>query len=224
MIARTDPSLPKHRGISYFLLDMKTPGITVHSQVTMAGTRSFNEIFFDAVKVPKENMVGEKNRGWYVATTTLDIQRGFGLRGRDVAASRRTLEDLVRIAQETYVSGRPLAADPLVRHRLAEMAVEVEVARMLAHRVAWMAAQRLVANAEASILKVFASELGQRLCQLGIQLFGLYGPLAPGSPWAPVQGALERMYLSSVSSTIGAGTSEVQRNIIAMRGLGLPRG
>ncbi len=220
VITRTDPQAPKHRGISYFLLNKKTPGIEVRPLVNMANLHSFNEVFFDNVRVPKENMVGERNMGWYVAATTLDFERsGSG----NVAAARRTLEDLVHYAQETKVMGHPLAADPLVRHRLAEAAVEIEAGRMLAYRIAWIQSQGQIPYAEASMVKAYTSELDQRLAQLGMQLMGLYGQLEPGSKWAPLKGRLERIYLVAVSRTIAAGTSEIQRNIIAMRGLGLPR-
>ncbi|MBI3952983.1 MAG: acyl-CoA dehydrogenase family protein [Chloroflexi bacterium] len=221
VLTRTDPNAPKHRGISYFMVPVKTPGITVRPLINMANLHGFNEVFFDNVRVPRRNMIGEENRGWYVATTTLDFERS----GVDRAASaRRTLEELVEFARETKRNGQRLAADPTVAGRLAELRVEVEVCRMLCYRIGWMQSKGLVPNAESSMGKLYGSELQQRLAGAGVAIMGLYGQLAAGSKWAPLRGRFERAYLTSVSSTIAAGTSEIQRNIISQRGLGLPRG
>ena len=221
LLARTDPDAPKHRGISFFLMDMKTPGITIQPIVNMAGVHSFNQEFFDNVRVPKANMVGELNRGWYIGATLLDFERsGVGYS----AGGRRTLKELIQLAKETTRNGHPLAENTAVRNRLADLAVEVEVSRMLSYHIAWMQSQGLVPNKEASTGKLFGTELQQRLVAAGMDLLGLYGQLAPGSKWAPLKGRLMRSYLSSFSATLAAGTSEIQRNIIATRGLGLPRG
>ena len=221
LLTRTDPEAPKHRGISFFLLDMRTPGITVQPIVNMAGIHGFNQVFFDSVRVPRDNLVGELNRGWYVGATLLDFERS----GVEYSASsRRTLEDLVRFAKETRHNGRLLADDPAVRSRLADLAIEVEVNRMLAYRTAWMQSQGMVPNKEASTGKLSGTELQQRVAVIGMQLLGLYGQLGPGSRWAPLMGRIEHTYLTSFSTTIASGTSEIQRNVIATRGLGLPRG
>ncbi len=130
---------------------------------------------------------------------------------------------MVRFAKETKRHGKPLAEDPLIRQRLAQLATEAEVCRSLAWRIASVQTKGEIPGPEAPALKVFASELMQRVAQTGMQLLQLYGQLRPGSKWAPLAGAVNRLYLTSVSSTIAAGTSEIQRNIIAERGLGLPR-
>jgi alkylation response protein AidB-like acyl-CoA dehydrogenase len=221
LLARTDPDAPKHRGISYFLLDMRTPGITVRPLVDMTGRHAFNQVFFDNVRVPRKNLVGELNRGWYVAAATLDFERSGINR---VMAGIRLYEELVDYARQTRRDGQPLLALPSVRHRLAELKIEFEVGRLLAYRVAWIQAQGRIPNQEASMSKLFGSELQQRLARAGMEMLGLGGQLRPGSKWAPMAGRIADYYLGAVSTTIAAGTSEVMRNIIAMRGLGLPRG
>ena len=218
LAARTDPDAPKHRGISMFILDMHSPGVTVQPLVNMAGAHSFNQVFFDDVRVPKSRLVGELNRGWYHLAVALDFERsGIGA----FAGGRRTLEEIVQFAQE---SPAHLMRNPGVRYGLAARAVEVQVGKSLGYRIVSLQSQGVIANHEASCSKVFGSELGQRIARTGLELVGLYGGLESGShEWAPLQGRLERDYLSSVLRTIAAGTSEVQRNIIATRGLGLPR-
>ncbi len=220
LLARTDPDAPKHRGITYFLLDMKTPGITIRPLVDMLGRHTFNEIFFDNVRVPRANVVGELNRGWYVATSTLDFERSGIQR---VIGGMRTCDALIAYAAEQLPLGRQRSAYPAIRHKLAELAIEYQVGRMLAYRVAWLQSQGRVPNYEASVSKMFGSELTQRLARTGMELLGLAGQLAPGSPSAPLQGRIESMYLNSVALTIAAGTSEINRGIIATRGLDLPR-
>ena len=224
LTARTDVEAPKHKGISVFVVNMKTPGITVRPMMTMVGIHLFNDVFFDSVRVPKECLVGEENRGWYQIVTTLDYERGvFGAGVAMAASSKRLLEDLIQLIKEACSNGRYPSPDPILRHRLAEMAIEIEVSRMLSYRISWMQSRGLVPNYEASVTKVFSSELSQRLAQTGLQILGLHGPLTRESKWALLKGRVLRSYLMSVGFTIGAGTSEIQRNIIAIRGLGLPR-
>jgi len=216
LLARTDPDAPKHKGISYFLVDMHTPGISVRPLVDMLSRHQFNEVFFDNVRVPREALLGELNRGWYVATATLDFERSGIQR---VIGSYRTYEQLLAYAREERV-----ARHPLVRHKLAELKIEFEVGKQLSYRVAWMQSRQLVPNYEASVSKMYGSELAQRLANAGMQIMGLGGQLAPGSGYAPLRGAFETLYLNAAALTIAAGTSEIQRGIIAGRGLGLPRG
>lgn len=221
MLVRTDPDAPKHRGISFLLADMKTPGLTIRPIINMAGIHGFNQLFFDNVRVPKRNLVGELNRGWYVGARLLDFERS-GI-GRS-AAARRTLEELVQFAREAKWNGQVLAKNPLVRNRLADMAIEIEVSRMISYHIGYLQSKGEVFNREASVGKVFGSEMVQRLYQTGMSMLGLYGTLARGSKWAPLNGRIERGFLMSFGGTIAAGTSEIQRNVIATRGLGLPRG
>ncbi|MBI1885941.1 MAG: acyl-CoA dehydrogenase family protein [Chloroflexi bacterium] len=221
LLARTDPDAPKHKGISYFLLDMKTPGITIQPLADMTGRQTFNQVFFDNVRVPRDCLVGELNRGWYVAAATLDFERSGINR---VVAGFRTYEELVAYSRETARDGgRIIDREPL-RNKLAELHIEFHAGRLLAYRVAWLQSQGRIPNAEASISKLYGSELQQRLARAGIEVLGLGGQLKPGSRWAPLAGRIADYYVASVATTIAAGTSEVMRNIIAMRGLGLPRG
>ncbi len=220
LLARTDPDAPKHKGISYFLLDMKSPGITVRPLINLAGTSGFNEVFFDNVRVPRSGLLGELNRGWYMATTTLDFERS---NVSTSAGLQRSLEELTAFCVETKSNGARLIDRPTVRHRLADLWIEINVTRLMSYRVVTMQERGIVPNHEASIVKVFNSECNQRLARAGVQMLGLYGQLEPDSPHARMRGRFERSYLTSAGSTIAAGTSEIQRNIIASRGLGLPR-
>ncbi len=219
LMARTDPDAPKHRGISFILVDMKSPGVSVQPIHNMAGQHDFNQIFFDNVQVPKDNLVGEENRGWYVGVTLLDFERS----GIEYSAqSRRLLDDVtehLRSNPDGSASRRQRVRDMLV-----ERYMEVEAARLLAYGVAWMQGQGQVPNKEASMSKVFGSETLQRVTSTCMEVLGLYGQLRPGDKWAPLNGGVPENWMFSFAHTIAAGTSEVQRNIIASRGLGLPRG
>ncbi|MCS7207499.1 MAG: acyl-CoA dehydrogenase family protein [Dehalococcoidia bacterium] len=221
LLARTDPSAEKHRGISAFIVDMNAPGITVRPILNMFGVHYFNQVFFDGVRVNKRYLVGEKNRGWYVAATTLDFERsGVGRH----ASNRRAVDELAELAREAHFGGKPLSANPLVRNRLADLAISVRVGTLVAYEVAWLQSQGKVPNKEASLSKLMGSETAQQIYAFGVQMVGLYGILDKGSKWAFWDGRLALEWADSFSHTIRAGTSEVQRNIIAMRGLGLPRG
>ena len=218
LAARTDPEAPKHKGISTFAIRMDTPGITVRPLINMAGQSGFSEVFFDNVRVPKDSLVGELNRGWYQVAVALDFERS-GIQA--YAGGRRTLERLVEFVQEH--PDDTVRRNPAIRNRLADRAVELAAGTNIAYRIPWMQSKGMIPNYEASISKLFGSEFSQRLALTGVQLLGMYGGLEPESKWAPMKGRLERAYLQAVSSTIAAGTSEVQRGIIATRGLGLPR-
>ena len=218
LAARTDPEAPKHKGISMFILPMHTPGITVRPLVNMASMRGFNEVFFEDVRIPANYIVGQENNGWYQLAVALDFERS-SVAG--VARARRWWEDLMTFAREhrPFVETRPE-----VRHRLAEIGLEIEAGQNLCYRVASLQQAGKIPNYEASIAKLYSSELGQRLARTGMELLGLYGQLHPRSRYAYLRGRIERYYQLSVAETIGGGTSEIMRNIIAMRGLGLPKG
>ena len=223
MLVRTDTHAPKHRGISFVVADLKSPGIRVQPLTDLSDHQPFNQTFFEDVRIPKKNLIGELNRGWYVAVTTLDFERS----GVEWAAgARRLLEDAVKELKEW----RPGQADgraidhPVVRHKLAQMQVEAEVARWLAYRVTSMQANGAVPNYEASISKVFGSEMNQRLAKTLVDIYGLYGQVREESKYARLIGRPAESYLGTVPVTIFSGSSEIQRNVIATRGLGLPRG
>jgi len=220
VLTRTDPDAPKHRGISYFMAPMSTPGITVRPLEQMHGAHGFNETFFEDVRVPAKNMIGEENRGWYVATTTLDFERSGVGRAAAVAMSLGALLD--GLAEGLEGSSAELSGPQ--RHALAEWKMEAEVGRIIGYRVAWMQSQGRVPNYEASMSKVFNTESTQRGARRAINILGLHGALKPQSTHAVLDGRFCQLYMSSVARTIAAGSSEIQRNVIATRGLGLPRG
>jgi len=212
MLVRTDPDAPKHRGISYLLADMKSPGITVRPLVNMAGSHEFNEVFFEDLRVPRDQLVGELNRGWYVGMATMDFERS-AIGG--VAGIRRDLEDLVE-----ELKSRPADIRRKYRTEVADRRVEVEVTRMLSMRILSIQENGGVPNYEASIAKMFTSELNQRMARTAMKALGMDGI----APRTPTQARWMHTYLRTVSATIAGGTSEIQRNIVATRGLGLPRG
>ena len=140
------------------------------------------------------------------------------------ARAKRVLEDLVSFSKENSKNGRNLADDPVVRHELADHAVQIETTRLMCYNVAWMQSQGLIPNKEASITKVYGTEMMNRLYGFGVKMMGMHGQLDPGSKWAPLQGRIENAWLRSFGGMVAAGTSEIQRNVVAQRGLGLPRG
>jgi len=220
-LARTDAEAPKHKGITYFVVDMKSPGLEVRGLTNMADTHEFNEVFFDNVRVPKENIVGEENRGWYVGMTTLDFERSSV---GSAVGLRQEVEGLIEYAVQWRKYGiSALDMNPMLRLELADRLIEAEVGRMLSYRIASMQNRGLIPNYEASVVKVFSAELHQRIARTKMNVMGMYAQLMPGDEKAPHWGAWAHQYLRSVGYTIEAGTSEIQRNIIAQRGLGLPR-
>ena len=219
LLARTDPEAPKHKGISYFILDMRSPGIEIRPLVNMAGNHDFNEVFFDNVRVPKENLIGEENRGWYVGTTTLDFERSGIATSVSHGLMVRDLADFVRENREEGF----IAKQPGMQNEIADRLIESEVEGMLCTQVISMQNRGLVPNKEASVAKLFSSELDVRISNTAMSVLGMYAQLRKGSPYAAANGRVESTYLYATTSTVGGGTSEIQRNIIATRGLGLPR-
>jgi alkylation response protein AidB-like acyl-CoA dehydrogenase len=222
LLARTDPDAPKHRGISMLLMDMKSPGIQIQPLVNMAGDHRFNQEFFDNVRVPVKNRVGEENRGWYVGATLLDFERsGIGAS----ISMRHQVNDLIAFATEAAKGGTvPVRLSDNIKAELAERAIEADVCKLISYRLISMQKRGQVPNYEASMNKNFRSEAGQRLANTAMKVIGMYGNVYGDTPLAAEHGRLSRRYLSSVSATIAAGTSEINRNVIATRGLGLPRG
>jgi alkylation response protein AidB-like acyl-CoA dehydrogenase len=214
-LVRTDPEAPKHRGISFMLIDdIKTPGISIRPLVDMSGGHYFNEVFFDSVRVPATNIVGELNRGWYVGMTLLDFERS-NIGG--AVAARRTLRRLIEHIRSDERLRERAGSGPL-RQEIAQRYIETEVMYQYSFRIISMQARGEIPNHEASTAKLFNSELSQRLAQTAMQSLGLEGNLITD------ESSFARAYLGAVPATIRGGTSEVQRNVIATRGLGLPRG
>lgn len=222
LAARTelDPSKPKYKGISLFVVDQRSPGIDIRPMITMSGERT-NEVYYDDVKVPRDRLVGEKNKGFYYIMEAIDSERNH------VFVPARLwpiVDDVIAYAKETTYQGKPLAEDPAVRAKIAQMAIELEVGQMLADNARWMELNDIPMTMEPEITKVMISELEQRMVDDAMQILGMYSQLKENSKWAPLRGRIEWFYLHSFMPTIGAGTSEIGRNVIAQRGLGLPRG
>ncbi len=222
LLARTNPELPKHKGLSYFLVDMKLPGITPRPLITMTGEAEFNEIYFDNVRVPASKMVGKEGDGWKVVLTTLMFERVMG----DVnwaSAFWWEYGKIVEMAKKVVKNGQPATKAPIIRQKLAQCYIDLTVARNIGYRSVSRIAKGKLPGPEGSIGKLFASELYQRLTELAMEIQGPYHQLSPGSLKAVDDGYWQNHYLWSKCYTIAGGTSEIQRNIIGERTLGLPK-
>ena len=217
MLTRTDPQAPKHRGITYLLVDMKSPGIEVRPLYSLDGGHWFNEVFFQDVRVPIANRIGEENAGWYVATSTLDFERS------NIGLAMTAKKSLGRLC--AYLRARPVPATRTEKHEVANRAVEIAIAELLSYVVVEIQARGGVPNMEASRCKMYGTELWQRLAHTRLRLAGMTGQfVSPGGIELTHGMHVAAEYMNTLTTTIAGGTSEVQRNIIATRGLGLPRG
>ncbi|MEK7386626.1 MAG: acyl-CoA dehydrogenase [candidate division NC10 bacterium] len=222
LLARTDPNAPKHKGITYFLLDMKLPGITVKPLRQFTGDSEFNEVFFDNVRVHASQVLGGVNQGWQVGITTLMYERltlGFGLQMR----LRIALDGLFELARKVEKSGRVLTQDPLARQKLAQLWIDTECLRLTGARAITRLLRGEMPGPEASAGKIVWVETHQKLQELAMELEGPYAQLAKGSDWAVDGGAWQHSFLRSRANSIEGGTTEIQKNIIAERVLGLPK-
>jgi len=219
LAARTDSKVSKHRGISIFMVPMKTPGITVKPLMTMGGEQT-NYTFYDNVRVPKSCLVGEENKGWRYMSTQLSFER-IAL----VASSplRRNIEQTMQWAKETKYDGKTVIEVAWVRRKFAELLMELEVLKMLNYYVAWLITKDAPLYAESSMVKVYGVELNQRVNSSLLQIMGQFGQLQMGSKWAPLKGKVEHAYRQDIVLIFGGGALEIQRNIIAIAGLGMPR-
>jgi alkylation response protein AidB-like acyl-CoA dehydrogenase len=216
LAARTGPDAPSHKGISMFIVDLKTPGITLNPLWEISDART-NEVFYDDVRVPKKYLVGEKDKGWYYMAEALDLERMVVM-----GSAETTFGQLVTYAKNTLKNGVPLSKDPSVRQKLVDLAIEMNVARNLIRHVVWLQDQG-VPSEETSILKLFVCELYQKIARVGLEILGPYGQLRKNSKYAVFEGAIEHFFRATYVVTIGGGTSEIMKNLIATRGLGLPR-
>jgi len=220
LAAKTDLKASPYKGISLFIVDQRAPGITIRPMITMSGERT-NEVFYDDVKVPKNRLVGEVNKGFYYMMEALMSERNYVF-----TPSRYFpyLSMLIDYAKKTTYLGRPLAEDPMVRQKIAQIAVEIETSQLLSDHARWMEWNHQAMTCEPEITKVVVSEMEQRMVDNAMQLLDQYCQLEEGSKYVPLKGRITWEFLHSFMTTIGAGTSEVGRTVIATRGLGLPRG
>jgi alkylation response protein AidB-like acyl-CoA dehydrogenase len=223
LLTRTAPDAPKHQGISFLLVDMHSPGITVKPLRQITGGAEFNEVFFDNVRVPKQQLVGQLNDGWRIAMTTLTHERGSASFGTQVQI-KRYLDDIIAVARQVRRNGAPLSADPVLRQKLAQAYIRVDLMRLNNYRSITSQLRGQPPGPEASLDKLYWSETDKWLQELGQEVLGPLAQLDPTSAYYPTTVNLQSQFLWSRAGTIYSGTSEIQKNIIGERVLGLPRG
>ncbi|HLW69523.1 MAG TPA: acyl-CoA dehydrogenase family protein [Candidatus Binataceae bacterium] len=220
LLARTDSAAPKHKGISYLLVEMKTPGITISPLIQMTGARHFNQVFLEDVRVPIANIVGERNQGWQVALTTLAFERSSG---QERIMTNRVRE-LAQLASQLSRNGRALAEDASVRQTIGQFAAEAAAIRYTGFRQLTRQLKGLPPGPEGSSIKLSASELGLRIASFALEMLGAYGQLERGDQFAAAQGLWTHRMLEARGPMIYSGANEIQRNILGERVLGLPKG
>jgi hypothetical protein len=219
LVARTDPTAPKHRGISEFFFRTDLPGVTVRPIEDITGGVHFNEVFFDGVRISKKCLIGEKNKGFYQILNQLDYERS----GMERLMGNYPLFDaLIKYTKETKRNGKPLAEDPTIRPKLAQLGIEFEIGRLHMYRIAMVMDEGRAPNWESAMSKAYGTAFEQRLAGTAIEILGLYGQLSPQSKWVPMRGMAYHSYLSSKGYSLQAGTSEILKNILAQRRLELP--
>jgi len=219
LVARTDPDVPKHRGISEFIIETNLPGITITQTIDITGSEAWAEVFYDNVRVPKKCLIGEKNRGFYQIMHQLDYERA-GL--ERLMGNYPLFEAIVQFTRESKQNGKSLSQDTLIRHKLAQLQVEFDVGRLLTYRVVMVMDEGRAPNVEAAMAKAYCTAFEQHLASIATEILGLYGQLVAESKWAPILGMAPHSFLGSKGYSLQAGTSEILRNIVASRGLGLP--
>ncbi len=219
-LVRTEPDAPKHEGISYILIDMKTPGITVRPLRQMTGTADFNEVFLEGVRVPYGNLVGKRGQGWIVSRSTLKHERA--LIG-NASLTRRIFDGVLMLAMSTQVRGKPAIKDPIIRNRLVELEAKLRATEYHGYRQLTMSARGEEPGMAGLVTKLYSTQLGYEIAKLAMDISGDRAALGVGETEAPFDGMLVSAYMWSLGILIAGGTANVQRNIIAERGLGLPR-
>lgn len=214
LLARTDPEAPKHRGISEFIIPADLPGINRIPMIDITGTEAWNDVFFDEVRVPKKCLIGEKNRGFLQALQQLDYERS----GMERLMGNYPLFDAI----VQFTKEKKLSQEPIIRNKLAQLRIEFEVGRLLIYRVALVMDEGRAPNREAAMSKAYSTAFEQRLAKAAMEILGLYGQLLSDSKLAPIRGLAVHSYLASKGYSLQAGTSEILKNVLATRGLGLP--
>jgi alkylation response protein AidB-like acyl-CoA dehydrogenase len=220
LLVRTNREAPKHQGISVLLMDMASPGVTVRPIRSMGGLGEINEIFLDNVHVPRENLLGEIDGGWPLINYGLSFER-TGIASH--ARALRTIEQLVEYVRTVEVGGRPLASDPRVRRKIADLYCRYRAARLMSYRITSMVEAGEEPVAEASMAWIHGGLAIQEAARIGLEILGAAGLLTEGEEEAPMNGAMEREWVEMIPMTIGAGTVDIQRLIVARHGLGLPK-
>jgi alkylation response protein AidB-like acyl-CoA dehydrogenase len=222
LLVRTDSQGPKHKGLTYLLLDMKLPGVEVRPVRQITGEAEFNEIFLDDVRIPEAMRVGQEGDGWRIAISTLMFERAMG-DAVMAGAYLRNIRSLMDLARQMKRSGRPVLEDPVFRQQIGQAYIRVMAVKMHGYRSLCHLLRGNVPGPEGSIGKILWSETNQRLCETALQIQGPFSQLTKGSPWAVRDGMWQYLFLKSKGSTIAAGTTEVLRNVIGERILGLPK-
>jgi len=222
VLARTNPDVPRHKGITMFIADMRSPGIEVRPLRQMNGDSEFNEVYFDDVRVPRENVIGEEGKGWDMAVAMLMHERATLTFQRQLQ-SRVALNDLLEFARTWDATGHKPMADPVLRQQIAQSYIDSEAMRLTSLRHLTRQLRGGHPGPEGSMEKLFWSEMYQRMLGTAVTMLGPYANLAPGDPRAPLDGRWSHLMLYSRGRTIAAGTSEIQRGIIAQRVLGMPK-
>jgi hypothetical protein len=222
LLARTDPNAgSKHKGISLLYTSMKAEGITYTPILNIAGGHTFNDVFLDNVKIPKKNLIGKKDDGFKVAMATLDYERSSA--AKEIGTLERRIDDIVKYLKTELEKNNPIANKALIKERIAKSATELEILKLLAYRVIHNAAKGKSVTYEASMQHAFQGDLNKRIITNVVRILGPYGQLGPESSFAPIHGMMKQAYLYIPAFSLAGGTTEIQRNIVAWRGLGLPR-
>ncbi len=222
VIARTNPEAPRHKGLSMLVVENGAPGLDIRPIRSLTGGVYHYEVFLDEVRVQQDYLLGKEDEGFIQLLGGLDTDRFWG-RFYKAPYLKRILGELIAYANNTSRRGQLLSRDPWVRRQLASLSADVEVIRTLFYRNGWLIQEGLPTPYESALNKLYADETGQKVAAFGMELLGLYGPLKETSRWVKLQGMIQHAYQTSLGHTIAGGTSEVLRNTVATRGLGLPR-
>jgi len=223
LACKTDPNATKiHKGMSIIIVDMKSPGITVRPLINLAGIHSFNEVYFDNVRVPAVNLVGEENKGFYMLIPALAYER-LSLAPHVLGTGRRLLDLLIEYTKETRRNGRPLCKDPVIRHKLAERAVEMETLRMFGMEIMWKMSKGMLPGYESARNKIYSNIVAENISVTGLEIIGAHSQVSPDSRWAKLKGRLQLLYTINPGWASAAGTEQIQKNVIGQFKLGLPR-
>jgi alkylation response protein AidB-like acyl-CoA dehydrogenase len=222
LVARTDPDAPKHQGLTYFLLDMEQAGVQVRPLVQITGEGEFNELFFEEARIPDENVVGGVGNGWQVAITTLMNERA-GLAFASVVGIHKALRNLAELAAATPANGGTAAEDGHYRQQIAQLYIEAETMRLNAYRGLTKTMETGIPGPEGSLGKWQWADINQAITELALDIEGPYAALDRGAEHAVDGGAWQYAFLRSRANSIEGGTTDILKNIIAERVLGLPR-